>query len=279
MSIENVGSGDHRLAVDVRGEGVPVVFVHGSSGGLTSWEPVAAELRAAHMTVGYARAAYPPSRRRPGPMPFADEVADLLAVVEAVCDEPPHLAGGSYGATLALHAALVAPSAWRSVTVFEPPLFAAGPALRPVLERHRAEVERQQYATASWLFAAEVARMPLELLGPRPAESTDPQPDESAAALAAGCAAGLAAMVDDTPDLERWRALAPPVLLMQGEESWEPIPETMTALRQVLPESTRHVVLPGQSHFATHTAPGQFAAVLRSFFDAEAISWRRRVAG
>jgi pimeloyl-ACP methyl ester carboxylesterase len=42
------------------------------------------------------------------------------------------------------------------------------------------------------------------------------------------------------------------------------MPATMDALAGALPEVTS-VVWPGQSHFATHTAPALFAETLRRF--------------
>jgi pimeloyl-ACP methyl ester carboxylesterase len=61
----------------------------------------------------------------------------VLAVIDAV-GRPVHLVGASYGGTLALHTAATEPSLLRSLAVFEPPLFAAGEAVAPLLDRYRA---------------------------------------------------------------------------------------------------------------------------------------------
>jgi pimeloyl-ACP methyl ester carboxylesterase len=81
---------------------------------------------------------------------------------------------------------------------------------------------------------------------------------------AIGCLHDLEAMAADDPDLSRWAAISLPTLIMQGGETWSPMPATMDALAKAMPAATR-VTLPGQSHFATHTAPELFAAELAKF--------------
>jgi pimeloyl-ACP methyl ester carboxylesterase len=81
---------------------------------------------------------------------------------------------------------------------------------------------------------------------------------------AIGCLHDLEAMVADDPDAARWAGIDVPTLLMQGSDTWSPMPETMDALAAVLPHATR-VTLDGQNHFVTHTAPEVWAAPLRRF--------------
>src|SRR3954464_14466840 len=87
------------LAVRRTGKGTPVVLVHGSAGGLDSWDPVVAHLADAFELWVYARRGYPPSGAAPSPKTFAD-----LRAVLAQVGCPAHLVGGSYGGTVALHA-------------------------------------------------------------------------------------------------------------------------------------------------------------------------------
>jgi pimeloyl-ACP methyl ester carboxylesterase len=72
-------------------------------------------------------------------------------------------------------------------------------------------------------------------------------------------------MADDGTALSRWSSITVPTLLMQGADTWEPMPTTMAALAAALP-TARRVVWPGQSHFATMTAPDLVAGVLDQFF-------------
>ncbi len=51
---------------------------------------------------------------------------------------------------------------------------------------------------------------------------------------------------------------------MQAAQTCAPMPASMGALADALPKPER-IVLPKQSHFATHTAPEQFTLALRRF--------------
>jgi pimeloyl-ACP methyl ester carboxylesterase len=56
-----------------------------------------------------------------------------------------------------------------------------------------------------------------------------------------------------------------PTLLLQGSQTWDPMPVTMDALAAALPVAPRRVILAGASHFASHTAPATFTDAVRSF--------------
>jgi pimeloyl-ACP methyl ester carboxylesterase len=71
-------------------------------------------------------------------------------------------------------------------------------------------------------------------------------------------------MTADTPDVDRWAAVTTPTLLVQGADTWAPMPATMDSLAAALPCVTR-AVLAGQAHFATHTAPALFATTITEF--------------
>src|SRR5262249_55592876 len=147
----------------------------------------------------------------------------------------------------------------------EPPLFACGPALAPVLERYRALVDRDELAEAGVLYASEVARVPqaiLDLLAGAPA----PDPDEARRA-AVGTLHDFEALTSDSGDIARWSAIDVPALLLQGTETWEPVPTSFNALAEALPHAKR-VALEGQSHFAFHTAPQLVADALLDYYRA-----------
>jgi len=242
-----------RLAARRTGRGAPVVFVHPSAGGLDSWDPILPLLPDEPELWVYARRGYSPSEDGPRPKTFADDVRDLDAVL-AAAGGSAHVVGASYGGTVALHAAATGNPAIRSLTVFEPPLFAAGTG---ALEPYRRLVTAGEYGAAARLFATEVARIPASLLAALPADDGDP-------AEAAGCLSDLEALAADSADVDRWGSIGVPVLLLQGGDTWAPMPETMDALASALPKAER-VVLAGQSHFATHTAPALFAGALARF--------------
>jgi pimeloyl-ACP methyl ester carboxylesterase len=255
-----------KLAARRTGRGVPVVLLHGSAGGLGSWDPIAPLLDGEFELWVYARRGYPPSGDCPRAKTFADDVADVDAVL-AEAGQQAHLVGASYGGTVALHAACTGSIAVRSLALFEPPLFAAGPETATVLGRFRELLATGDIPAATRLFAEKVARVPaavIDALAQASNTQQDAVQEAAAAAEAVGCLHDLEALATDVPDITRWACVRAPVLLMQGGDTWAPMPATMDALAGALPEVTR-VVWPGQSHFATHTAPALFAGTLRRF--------------
>ncbi|HKO26135.1 MAG TPA: alpha/beta hydrolase [Solirubrobacteraceae bacterium] len=252
-------SGDGtQLVVRRHGAGRPVALVHPSAGGLESFDPIVPRLDGLELWI-YARRGYAPSDGVKRAKTFADDIADLQAVLAAAGGRADVL-GASYGATVALHAARTNGSGVRSLVLFEPPLFAAGAGLRTTLARYRACLDDGALAAAARVFAAEVARVPAPLLD----ALTGADDTNADRAEAIGCLHDLEAMTADTPDLDRWAAVEVPTLLMQGSETWAPMPATMDALAAVLPHLTRQR-LAGQAHFATHTAPALFAGTVTTF--------------
>lgn len=252
-----------RLVGRRTGQGAPVVLVHGSGGGLDSWDPVAPLLADEFQLWVYARRGYPPSGACRQAKTFAHDVADLAAVL-AAAGGSAQVVGGSYGATVALHAARNGVPGIRSLVLFEPPLFAAGPGLEPVLGEHRPLVAAGDTRAAARVFARDVARVPGALLDALDRAGGGERDAVRDAAEAVGSLHDLEAMAADGPDLRRWAQVDVPALLVQGADTWDPVPDTMDALAEVLPMVTR-ALLPGQSHFATHTAPALFADTLRPF--------------
>ncbi len=244
------------LVTEVTGSGPPVVFVHGSNGGLDSWADIGGRLTG-YQVVRYARRNHLPSGTGPAPNSFDVEARDLQVVLEAV--GRAHVVGGSYGATVALHAAAADIARICSLSLFEPPLLQSGPHLAPVVEQYQRLYVTVRYADALELFLREAARMPAELISAGP-----PIPDDPVAAMSA--LADLEAMAGDTDDVDRWGAIDVPVLLMQGGLSWSPLPEGMDLLAEALPRAQR-VVWPDQSHFAIGAAPELVVTTLQTFLD------------
>jgi pimeloyl-ACP methyl ester carboxylesterase len=250
-----------RLAVHRIGSGTPVVLLHGSGGGLHSWRAVADRLADRYALWLVCRRGYAPSDVPAGVNSFPAEVADVRVVLAAV-GAPAHLVGSSYGATLALHAAAAEAGELRSLSLYEPPLFAAGAALQPVLAAYRDRLAAGDVAGATLLFLRDVSHVPAALLAALGAP-VEPEATRSAT----GSLHDLEAMAADDADITRWSAVRLPVLLLQGADTWAPMPATMDRLATALPRVER-VVWAGQSHFASSTAPDLVADTLRGFLAA-----------
>lgn len=233
-----------------------------------SWAAVADQLDRYHEVWMPARRGYGPSDVPPGIKSFTDDVSDLAAVIQAAYESSGahvHLVGASYGATLALHTASAGLRNLRSIAIFEPPLFAAGAKIAPLLDRYRAALE-QDDVQAMGAVLNEVTQVPAEIVATFAAAAGDRTPDPVEARRSAiGWLHDLEALAQDSTDLSRWSSITVPTLLMQGADTWEPMPSTMNALATQLP-GARRVIWQGHSHFATTTAPTLVADTLLQFF-------------
>lgn len=246
------------------GSGPPVIMVHGSGGGLHSWQPVAEQLADRFELWLPARRGYAPSGSGRSGKRFADEVGDVGALIDRI-GRPVHLAGMSYGATVALHAA-AAGLPVRSLVLWEPPLYAAGEELAPVLDEFEQLTAQGDRRRADRLLAEKVARVPAALLDlmdqGEPTDVAEPTDDEPADAP--GWCRDLASMAADTAEVERWSAVTVPTLLMRGADTWQPMPETLDRLATALPRVTL-TTFPGQTHFAPSVIPEAVAAEIADF--------------
>ena len=122
-----------RMAVDVRGEGDAVVFVHGLGGSLNAWTPLLPAMTrwrcvrlelpgAARSSKAYALGESTPHRGRISTSTHADAVR---RVCEALGIARAHLVAHSFGTLVAQHVAAEAPALVRSLALFgalaEPP--------------------------------------------------------------------------------------------------------------------------------------------------------------
>jgi hypothetical protein len=122
----------------------------------------------------------------------------------------------------------------------------------------RLAVRRSGTLAPPRVFAARVARVPMPLLDARCNCGDDAVMDRTEVV---GSLHDLGAMAGDSPEIAVGPDVTTATLLMQGAETWPPIPASMDALAAALPSATR-TILPGQSDFATHTAPALFAAAV-----------------
>lgn len=112
------------FACEERGQGQPVLFVHGSNGDHRTWQAQQDELSQQFRTVAFSRRYHWPN------LPIGDDVDyampqqldDLRAVVGSISSDPVHLVGHSYGAFLCLLLAISDPSSVRTLVLGEAPV-------------------------------------------------------------------------------------------------------------------------------------------------------------
>jgi pimeloyl-ACP methyl ester carboxylesterase len=107
-----------------RGQGDPIVFVHGGLVDYREWDPAAKQLENEYRTITYSRRYNFPNDN---PLSAPDhsaiiEAADLAALNRHLHLGAMHLVGVSYGAYTALELVLREPQMVRTLTLVEPPL-------------------------------------------------------------------------------------------------------------------------------------------------------------
>jgi pimeloyl-ACP methyl ester carboxylesterase len=115
-----------RMAVDVRGEGDAIVFIHGLGGSMNAWTPLLPALgrwrcvRPELPGAGRSRKAYALGEATPHGGRLSAEVhADaVLRVCESLGITRAHFVGHSFGTIIALHVAARAPERTRSLALF-----------------------------------------------------------------------------------------------------------------------------------------------------------------
>lgn len=106
-----------------RGGGQPLVLVHGSWVDCRVWDGVLPLLSRSFEVVVYDRRGHSRSSCPPGQGSIRDDVEDLAALIDCLALGPAHVAGASWGGSIALRLVAARPESVRAVTVHEPPLF------------------------------------------------------------------------------------------------------------------------------------------------------------
>jgi pimeloyl-ACP methyl ester carboxylesterase len=139
-----VSANEVELHYEVSGRGEPLVLIHGGWSDRHNWQPVAPALARSFRVVAYDRRGHGRSERRLDQGARRDQEDDLAALIETLDCAPAHLAGTSFGASIAIGLATRRPDLVRSVIAHEPPLISAladDPELRPLVDAVGATIE------------------------------------------------------------------------------------------------------------------------------------------
>jgi pimeloyl-ACP methyl ester carboxylesterase len=112
-----------RLYYERSGAGEPVVLVHGSWLDCCSWGRVVPRLVRGLEVVAYDRRGHSRSESARTAGSVEEDSEDLAALIEALGVAPAHIAGVSWGGSIALRVAATHPDLVRSASLHEPPLF------------------------------------------------------------------------------------------------------------------------------------------------------------
>ena len=255
------------LNYDLAGNGETLVLVHGGWSDRNNWQAVAAELARSFRVVAYDRRGHGESERGVQGS-RRDQEDDLAALIEGSGGEAAHVAGTSFGASIAIGLASRRPDLVRSVIAHEPPLpsiAADDPEVHSELQAVLtsvmevvARVERGDALGAARQFVEEVAlgRGAWELL-PQPLRETMV---DSAPAFVAEQRDPRWASVE----LDQLANIECPLLLTQGDESPAWFRSIVARLADAIAVAQVHTYH-GAGHAPHLSNPGDYLATVSGF--------------
>lgn len=270
------------LAYREQGEGVPVVFVHGTASDLRVWEQQLPAIGREYRAIAYSRRF---ARPNPDIDPDADDqmlphVEDLVAFLAETGAAPAHLVGSSWGAFVSLLAAIRYPDRVRSLVLEEPPvvsLFVSTPPRPSELLRLFATRPRTAMALVGFVARAmgpaqkafrsgeDERAMRHFLVGVLGPESYSKLGDERLQTMRENLSAARAQLLGagfPPLDDDEVRGVGVPVLLVTGEHSPAFFLRLTDRLEELLPNVER-VEIPDASHIMhEQNAPAVNEAIL-----------------
>lgn len=253
-----------------RGQGVPIVFVHGGLVDYQEWEPVAGPLSQDYRTITYSRRYNYPNRNplQGSSHSAAVEGEDLAALIRELELGPVHLAGISYGGYSALVTALRYPELVRSLTIVEAPLVDLASELPNGIELYEdfmamwsasAEAFARDDSVAALRAAVDwfVAPGVFERLPPNFLTRLISNVAEWRALTTSPTAFGVIAPAD-------LHALSVPVLMITGGRSYPLFRLVDDEVERHLPD-VRRIIVPEGTHDVCSEQPSTCAEALRDF--------------
>jgi pimeloyl-ACP methyl ester carboxylesterase len=252
-----------RLFYELYGEGEPLILVHGSSGDHLGWQAVASHLSRWFSVLTYDRRGHSQSER-PGEGLRSDDEDDLAALMERLGLAPAHVAGNSFGASIALGLASRRPDLFRSLIVHEPPLIATA-VEGAMMKELQAGIDKFADRLRSGDIEGGTRQIIEDLaLGPG---AWEPLPREVRQTLMDNALTWLNELEDPAwaeLDLEALSGFGRPALLSEGDKSPPWFSPIVRRLAQVLTASHRHT-FQGAGHVPHLTHPEDYVRVVLDF--------------
>jgi pimeloyl-ACP methyl ester carboxylesterase len=277
-----------RLDCVERGNGEPVVLVHGSASDRRTWDRQLEALGRGFRTIAYSRRYHWPNRpiARGADYAMAEHVADLGALIHTLGLSSAHLIGHSYGGFVCLLFAMSNPGAVRSLVLAEAPVFTLvvdiPPRPRDLLKLF---LTRPRMALAVANFGGRglgpaiaairrgdreeaLRRLGTAILGREPFRRLS---DERLAQARANLidAELLGSLFPPLP-ADQVHAIRCPVLLVTGDRSPAILLHLSSLLERLLPD-VELAQIRGASHLMHEDEPAAFASAVASFLSTRAL--------
>lgn len=278
--VKVVRAGEVELHYVERGNGIPIIFVHGSVDDYRTFQPQLEPLSQHYRVISYSRRYNFPNAQTAftdshSALVEADDLANLLIALGA---HPAHVVGHSYGAYTALILAMKHPELVRSLTLAEPPLLRWLPNL-PGGQRLYTDFMNNLWKPTGREFregnTEQAMRMTVDWFGKngyliegRPARF-DALPAEARGFIMENAREwqALTTSTDAFPMLDRAavKAIKVPVLLMSGQDTMQMNKRIDAELERLLPRAETAVIR-GATHEMWAEQPDLCRARVASFF-------------
>ncbi|MFG2520818.1 alpha/beta fold hydrolase [Streptomyces sp. NPDC048527] len=249
---------DHPIIALDDGSGPNLLVAHPGGGDATTWDSVTRCLTDDFRVVRLHRRIYAPGADIALPHSMAVEAADIVTVAELL-DSPVLLVGHSSGAVAALEAALLEPSVFAGLILYEPPMSTRELVAGAAGVRARAALDTGDPIEAMRIHMRDIVRMPASTVD---AMFADQHVQATLAAYATAQIADNESIDALGAGIDRFAELETATTLIEGDLSPAHLRERLADLGATLPNA-RIVTLPGQGHIAHLTAPDLLAAAIR----------------
>jgi pimeloyl-ACP methyl ester carboxylesterase len=254
-----------------RGEGAPVVLLHGGQGDYRAWQPQMLVLAPRYRVISYGRRYHYPNNN---PLTATNHSAlvdadDLAGLIAALGLGPVHLVGTSYGAFTALAFAIAHPEMVRSLVLAEPPVhqWVTGEPRGAALYQEFMSTVHEPAGRAFANGDTEAAMRILTDAFDGPGAFKRLPPENRAAILSnARFFQALTSSSDPYPNLSKSEAsrLGMPVLIVRGEQT-DALHKLVTEeVGRVLPQAQR-VTIPWAGHGSPRQNPDSFNYAMLEF--------------
>jgi pimeloyl-ACP methyl ester carboxylesterase len=250
-----------RIAYTKVGSGpIPLVMVHGALNTSQQWTPVAgklSELSDQYTSYVVDRWGRGGSEGRPD-YSLEHDVNDIIAVLEEAGPDS-YLLGHSGGAIISLEAAKRAQIT--GLILYEPPLHGFhGKFVDDIWERMHSAAKDGRYEESLAIFLTEEAGVPAEALSEM---QTTPHWDHLLEHTP-HTVAEIEALVDAQFEVDRYKDISVPTLMLAGTETADHPSFATQALDDLLPNA-RTAWLDGEGHVANETSPEMVAQEIIEF--------------
>lgn len=248
------------------GAGEPLVLVHGSWVDGSTWDAVRPALARSFDVVSFDRRGHSRSPPAPAAGTIHDDVADLAELIETLNLQPAHVAGASWGGSIALRLVATRPELVRTVSVHEPPLFdllddrdwPELTELRAVLAEVAERLEAGDHDGAARLYFDRIALAPQGWDGFEPARQ---------AMLMSNAATYLGQCRDPDAlgfELGSLRAFTGPALITYGDRRPPMFRRIAELVLQAMPEARARLIR-GTAHDPQVTHPDAYVEAIEAF--------------